>query len=146
MSSHIQTLQESVAIMTERLGRGLDELKDLREHLALPKFQGDGNDWISTKDVQAWISRLQEALTSEDVVRLGSKVMSWDTDSRYSGLRGKVIGFQQHEGCLRYRIQVTGSQIGSIERTEDENREVISPLNGTNRLFGGRCNGVELAS
>lgn len=144
--SNIGTMQETIAVQTEQLGRGLDVLQELRGHLALPKFQGEGNDWISTTDLQAWVQRIQDALTADaDVIRLGSKVVSYDSERRYSGVRGTVVGFKQHEGCLRYKIEVTGRFCGSANLTVEDGEVVIPPVNGVERLFGGRCNGVELA-
>lgn len=145
--SNIEKMQESIAVQTERIGKGLEVLSELRALLDLPKFQGDGNQWMSTRDLEAWVQRLQEALTAEDVVRMGSTVVSWDhQDTRYSGLKGRVIGFKQHEGCLRYRIAVETHIVGSAVWPARDAEEVIPPVNGIERLFGGRCNGVELAS
>ena len=111
----IEVMQETIAVQTERIGRGLIVLSDLRSHLALTKFHGPGNDWISTGDLHTWVQRLQDALTAEDVIRLGSSVVSYDSDRRYSGVRGTVVGFKRHEGCLRYRIAVKSRFVGTAE-------------------------------
>jgi hypothetical protein len=147
----IGNMQEAMAVQIEQIGRGLDVLTELRSHLALPKFQGEDNDWIATSDLQAWIQRIQDALTADtDVIRLGSKVVSFDSERRYSGVRGEVIGYKQHEGCLRYKIAVQSRFVGGAELAPREEEAlipqiVIPPVNGVERLFGGRCNGVELA-
>ncbi len=141
----IEVMQETIAVQTERIGRGLDVVSELRSHLALSKFAGPGNDWISTGDLHTWVQRLQDALTAEDVVRLGSSVVSYDSDQRYSGVRGTVVGFRRHEGSLRYRIAVKSRFLGSAEGCAREGEEVIPPVNGVERLFGGRCCEVELA-
>ena len=84
-------------------------------------------------------------------IDFGSRVRSFDdqdfrdvTGPGASFIEGTVIDFRMHEGCHRYRIQVSRVVKRGIDRPFDDGYIVIPPLNGTPRLFGAVCNGVEL--
>jgi hypothetical protein len=77
-------------------------------------------------------------------IQAGDKVRSYDFEGRRDCyVEGVVSGFEEVEGCNRYVLRA--------ERRVIEGREVASeadtfypPVNGTPRLFGGVCDGVEL--
>ena len=85
------------------------------------------------------------------MIQVGSKVRSFDfPHSRdVSGehacyVEGMVEGFKEVEGCQRYIIRVDHKVFGGKE--EDilgRFPYVYPPVNGTPKLFGGVCDGVE---
>ena len=84
-------------------------------------------------------------------IEIGSRVRSFDdqefrdvTGPSAYFVEGTVIDFTEHEGCRRYRIRASRVVKRGIDWTFDKGHIVIPPLNGTTRLFGGTCNGVEL--
>ena len=88
------------------------------------------------------------------MIQVGSKVRSFDfaRDGRGRQLEGEracyvegvVEGFKKLEGCERYVIRVE-RKVWAGEEVEDPYRgHVYPPVNGTPKLFGGVCDGVEL--
>ena len=59
-------------------------------------------------------------------------------------VEGEVIGFDQIEGCERYRILVDRDVFGGEEDDRRVGRVVSPPLNGTPSMMGGTTNFVEL--
>ena len=89
------------------------------------------------------------------MIQVGSKVRSFDfaRDGRGRDLEGEracyvegvVEGFKEVEGCERYIVRVDRKVFGGEE--EDilgRFPHVYPPINGTPKLFGGVCDGVEL--
>lgn len=64
--NHIRRLQADLAAARAELEAKAEMIQVFRIYLASPKFTGfepDGGrrDWIATRDVQAWLSRIAEA-------------------------------------------------------------------------------------
>jgi hypothetical protein len=78
-------------------------------------------------------------------IKVGNLVRSYDFEhDRKCYVEGFVEGFKKVEGCTRYEIRVTRKVWGGEEIEEPRQTRVYPPLNGTPRLFGGECSGVEL--
>jgi hypothetical protein len=85
-------------------------------------------------------------------VMAGDYVRSFDfpeSSRELSGERacyveGLVEGIIDYEGCPRYHIEVERIIRMGEDKTGDGPAEVLPPVNGTMRLFGGTCDGVEL--
>jgi hypothetical protein len=76
---------------------------------------------------------------------VGKKVRSYDFDhDRECYVEGVVVGFEEVEGCTRYEIRVTRRIWGGEKVDRPNLHHVYPPLNGTPKIFGGECNGVEL--
>lgn len=79
-------------------------------------------------------------------IQVGDRVRSYDFDGRRDCyVEGFVQSFQEIEGCERYAINVDRVVFGGRE-VELKGRYaggVFPPVNGTPKLFGGVCNGVE---
>ena len=78
------------------------------------------------------------------------RAFDFDGDKELEGRRacymeGQITGLKQIEGCWRYKIEVRKSVFSGEART-DFPAIVYPPVNGTPRLFGGVCNGVEVIS
>jgi len=58
-------------------------------------------------------------------------------------MEGRVVDFREMEGCRRYVIEVNRYVFGGEER-EVYPAKIFPPVNGTRKLFGGICDGVEL--
>lgn len=54
-------LHEQVKHQEKTIKAYSDALREFRCHLALPKFQGVGNDYIQTGDVLRWIDYIENA-------------------------------------------------------------------------------------
>ena len=79
-----------------------------------------------------------------DFVRSFDFPQSRDLDGdRACFMEGRVVDFKELEGCRRYVIDVSRCIFGGEERDEFPKR-IYPPVNGTRRMFGGVCNGVEL--
>ena len=80
-------------------------------------------------------------------IHVGNRVRSYDFQNvRDCFVEGVVVAIERHEGCKRYKIQVE-RKVWSGEEVEDPYRGfVFPPVNGTQRLFGGECDGVELVA
>ena len=89
------------------------------------------------------------------MIQVGSKVRSFDfargdggrelEGERACYVEGIVEGFKEVEGCERYIVRVDRKVFGGEE--EDilgRFPYVYPPVNGTPKLFGGVCDGVEL--
>lgn len=79
--------------------------------------------------------------TLADKIEVGDLVRSYDfesTDDCY--IEGTVMGFVEHEGCQRYRIDGVFRVFDGKQTIVQ--REIIPPVNGTARMMGGYCNGV----
>lgn len=127
------TMQEVIAVQTEQLGRGLYLLQELRAHLALPKFQGEANNWISATDLQAWVQRIQEALTA-------------DAECNPAGVQGCVLrfraplqrcqgnrrGLQAARGLPPLQDRGAGRFCGSVTLTVEPGEVVIPRSTGWN--------------
>ena len=79
------------------------------------------------------------------MIEVGNRVRSYDFQrDRECYVEGIVEGFEHVEGCERYKIRVE-RKVWAGEEVESPYRgHVYPPLNGTPRLFGDVCNGVEL--
>lgn len=94
---------------------------------------------------------LYEELHAHDLqVGPGDLVRSFDFESRDTeGERacyceGVIEEIVQGPDCRRYRIRVTRRVFGGKELTDDcVESEVLPPINGTPKAFGGVCDGVE---
>lgn len=60
--NYIKKLEQERLELLGRLREAEGRLDELKEHLALPKFKGDGNDYIQLADLWRWIGYLQEPL------------------------------------------------------------------------------------
>jgi len=79
-----------------------------------------------------------------DFVRSFDFPQSRDLDGdRACFMEGRVVDFKELEGCRRYVIDVSRCIFGGEVRAEFPKR-IYPPVNGTRRMFGGVCNGVEL--
>ncbi len=58
-------------------------------------------------------------------------------------VEGRVVDFKDHGGCKRYVIEVNRQIVAGKER-DAWPKKVYPPVNGTRRLMGGVCDGVEL--
>ena len=58
-------------------------------------------------------------------------------------MEGQITGLQMLEGCWRYKIEVSKC-VGAGKVREQFPAVIFPPVNGTPRMFGGECNGVEL--
>lgn len=80
---------------------------------------------------------------------VGDRVRSFDFDcrdlegERACYMEGQVVGLEQIEGCWRYKIEVRKSIFRGMDMT-DFPSVIYPPVNGTPRLFGDVCNGVEV--
>jgi hypothetical protein len=87
---------------------------------------------------------------SNNEVRFGDLVRSYDFQNRVDcWVEGVVIGFEEFEGCPRYVVHVT--RVVSVHEDITDRlgghkypSQVLPPVNGTPRTFGGTCNGVEV--
>lgn len=60
-------------------------------------------------------------------------------------MEGRVVDFKDYQGCKRYVIEVSRCVVGGEERPAHKRpKKVYPPVNGTRRLMGGVCDGVEL--
>jgi hypothetical protein len=82
-------------------------------------------------------------------VLIGDRVRSFDFQdhkelegARACYMEGQVTGIEMMEGCWRYKIEVRKC-VSRGEVREDYPSVIYPPLNGTPRLLGGECNGVE---
>jgi hypothetical protein len=82
-----------------------------------------------------------------ETIRVGDRVRSYDfpgvTDCFVEGI---VVGIgEEIEGCPRYRIRITGCVFQGRDVTDCSCPQefVFPPVNGTPRLFGGVCSGVQ---
>ncbi len=87
---------------------------------------------------------------SETSIQIGSKVRSFDFDSRdITGedacyVEGEVVDIQWDGGCDRYVILVEKQVWGGVEESDNVGFTVQPPVNGIPKLFGGVTDGVEL--
>ena len=81
---------------------------------------------------------------------IGDRVRAFDFDDdrdlegpRACYMEGQITGLEQMEGCWRYKIEVSKCVFGG--KVRDRYPAVVyPPINGTPRMFGGECNGVEV--
>ena len=71
--NYILKLQQEVAARDRALISTRQGLRDLRQHLELPKFNGtdqDGErlDWIATADVSRWLDNIETNLHVDPVI------------------------------------------------------------------------------
>ena len=83
-------------------------------------------------------------------IQVGDFVRSFDfphhrelEGERACYMEGRVVDFQDHQGCKRYVIEVARCVFGGEERDAWPKR-IFPPVNGTRRLLGGVCDGVSL--
>ena len=87
------------------------------------------------------------------MLKVGDKVRSFDfaRDGRGKQLKGEracyvegtIEGFKRIEGCDRYMIRVERKVWAGEEVENPYDGHVFPPLNGTPRLLGGVCEGVD---
>ena len=87
------------------------------------------------------------------MLKVGDRVRSFDfaRDGRGKQLKGEracyvegtIEGFKRIEGCDRYMIRVERKVWAGEEVESPYDGHVFPPLNGTPRLLGGVCEGVE---
>lgn len=81
------------------------------------------------------------------MIKVGNRVRSYDfARDRECYVEGIVEGFEQLEGCERYKIRVERKVWAGEEVESPYDGHVYPPLNGTPRLFGDVCSGVEFVS
>ncbi len=80
---------------------------------------------------------------------IGDRVRSFDfkdnkdlEGKRACFMEGQITGIEQVEGCWRYKIEVRRCVGGGVEQTNFP-AVIYPPINGTRRMFGGVCDGVE---
>ena len=79
-----------------------------------------------------------------DFVRSFDFTHSSDLDGpRSCYVEGRVVDFKDYEGCKRYVIEVS-RQVVAGKEVDSWPKKVYPPVNGTRRLMGGVCDGVEL--
>ena len=84
------------------------------------------------------------------MIKVGDKVRSYDfPHTREYWYEGTVEGFEEIEGCKRYKIRIEKQFIESKEVQISADRmeaapHIYPPVNGTRRALGGVCNGVDL--
>ena len=87
---------------------------------------------------------------SETNIQIGSKVRSFDFDSRdIAGedacyVEGEVIDIKSDGGCDRYVILIEKQVWSGVEESDNVGTTVQPPINGIPKLFGGVTDGVEL--
>ena len=81
---------------------------------------------------------------------VGDRVRSFDFHGnkdlegpRACYMEGQITGLQMLEGCWRYKIEVTKC-VGAGKVREQFPDVIFPPVNGTPRMLGGECNGVEV--
>lgn len=75
---------------------------------------------------------------------IGDRVRSYDWDGDQSCfVEGSIVGFSDLDGCKRYKIWVERKVWAGEEVPDPLRCHVYPPINGTLKLFGGVCNGVE---
>ena len=80
---------------------------------------------------------------------IGDRVRSFDFHGnkdlegpRACYMEGQLTGLKRMEGCWRYRIEVTRC-VGGGQEQNNFPGVIYPPVNGTARMFGGVCDGVE---
>ena len=77
-------------------------------------------------------------------IEIGDRVRSHDFDrERKCFIEGIVVGYQKIDGCPRYKILVDRKVWAGEEVKEPLACYVYPPINGSHKLFGGVCDGVE---
>lgn len=85
-------------------------------------------------------------------IKIGDHVRSYDFPSdddasrRDCYIEGVVREFRPVDGCERYVIEIERDVWNGEDYSADSQRigtRVYPPVNGTPKLFGGVCNGVE---
>jgi len=80
------------------------------------------------------------------MIKVGDRVRSYDFQrDPECYVEGIVEGFHEAPDCKRYKIRVVRKVWAGEEVEEPYAGCVYPPLNGTPRMFGDECNGVELA-
>ena len=81
---------------------------------------------------------------------VGDRVRSFDFHGnkdlegpRSCYMEGQITGMEKIEGCWRYKIEVRKCVAGG-KIQEDFPPVIYPPINGTPRMFGGDCDGVEV--
>ena len=81
---------------------------------------------------------------------VGDRVRSFDFHGnkdlegpRACYMEGQITGLERLEGCWRYKIEVSKC-VGAGKVREQFPDVIFPPVNGTPRMFGGECNGVEV--
>jgi len=85
------------------------------------------------------------------MLKIGTTVRSFDFDEHRnltgrwaSFIEGKVLGFEEHEGCMRVRILVSRDVKRGKERDNRVGREVFPPVNGTETWTGDKTSYIEI--
>ena len=84
------------------------------------------------------------------MIKVGDKVRSYDfPHSREFWYEGVVEGFKEVDGCERYKIRIQkqfreGKEVELDAEILELVPHIYPPVNGTPRMLGGVCNGVEL--
>ena len=81
---------------------------------------------------------------------VGDRVRSFDFHGnkdlegpRACYMEDQITGLEQIEGCWRYKIEVRKC-VGGGKVREQFPAVIYPPVNGTPRMFGGVCDGVEV--
>lgn len=83
-------------------------------------------------------------------ISIGSKVRSFDfhymrdlEGPRSCYMEGQVVGFEEVEGCTRYKIEVNRC-VGAGKERDNYPAFIYPPVNGTPTMMGRITDGVEL--
>jgi phage gp37-like protein len=104
------------------------------------------NDLTILANARAFIGRRVRSFHFSKIIdgeRIGDEVEG----PHAAYLEGVVESIQKHGGCTRYVIRVDRDVFHGKDATGEESQVghvVIPPINGTRRLFGGHCCGVDL--
>ena len=80
-------------------------------------------------------------------IKIGSRVRAYDfPHARDCYVEGILEGFGELEGCRRYKIRVERKVWSGEEVPKPYRGHVYPPVNGTPKLFGGVCDGVEVVA
>ena len=74
--NHIKRLQAEAEYAKAAKAEVEARLNNFRSHLALPKFQPEGNRWISVQDVLNWLLHV-EAGFEEALMQVEKDIRQW---------------------------------------------------------------------
>ena len=84
------------------------------------------------------------------MIKVGDRVRSFDFPRRRDVegelacfVEGTVVGFEKHEGCKRYKLQVRTRVFGGKPLADNGDGFVYPPVNGTPTPFGDKTDYVE---
>ena len=77
-------------------------------------------------------------------IYIGDRVRSYDfPNNQECFVEGTVVAIEKMEGCDRYKVQIERKVWAGSEVENPYKGHVFPPVNGTPKLFGGVCDGVE---